>query len=76
MRQAHLPKIRKGYKMNTYVIAFTLKQLGNKTDWIEHVLSSGIRENESLENLQIVDLTEYFNEVISKSTNLDEESEK
>lgn len=48
--------------MNTYVIAFTLKQLGNKTDWIEHVLSSGIRENESLENLQIVDLTEYFNE--------------
>ena len=48
--------------MNTYVIAFTLKQNGNKTDWIEHVLSSGIRENESLENLQIVDLTEYFNE--------------
>lgn len=48
--------------MNTYVIAFTLKQNGNKTDWIEHVLLSGIRENESLENLQIVDLTEYFNE--------------
>jgi len=48
--------------MNTYIIAFTLKQRGNKTDWIESILLSGIRENESLENLQIVDLTEYFNE--------------
>jgi hypothetical protein len=48
--------------MNTYVIAFTLKQRGNKTDWIESILQSGIRDGEALENLQIVDLTEYFNE--------------
>lgn len=53
--------------MNTYVIAFTLKQRGNNTAWVEHVLLSGIREGESLENLQIIDLTEYFEEKESEA---------
>ena len=56
--------------MNTYVVAFTLKQRGNKTARIEALLQSGIRENEALENLQIVDLTEYFSD---NSQNLTED---
>lgn len=55
--------------MNTYVIAFTLKQRGDKTAWIEHILQSGIREGESITNMQIVDLTEY----IESSQNLTED---
>lgn len=53
--------------MNTYVIAFTLKQRGDKTSWIESILQSGIRDGESIENMQIVDLTEYFEEKESEN---------
>lgn len=45
--------------MNTYVISFILKQRGDKTDWMEHILQSGIRPGESISNFQITDLTEY-----------------
>lgn len=59
--------------MNTYVVAFTLKQRGSQTSWLEHVLLSGIRDGEALENLQIVDLTEYFSD---NSQNLTEDTDK
>lgn len=59
--------------MKTYIIAFTLKQRGDKTAWIETILQSGIREGESLTNLQIVDISEYLAENAVNSQNLSED---
>lgn len=58
--------------MKTYIIAFTLKQRGNKTQWIESILQSGIREGESITNFQLVDITEY----IEQSQKLTEDNDK
>lgn len=62
--------------MNTYVISFILKQRGDKTDWLENVLQSGIRPGESITNFQITDLTEYLQENTGNSEQLTEDNRR
>lgn len=47
-------------KLKTYAIVFTLKQYSTNTAWVENVLLSGLNRGESIEGLQVVDLTEYM----------------
>jgi endo-beta-N-acetylglucosaminidase D len=49
-------------KLRTYAIVFTLKQYSEKTDWIASLLQQGINDGESIEGMQIVDLTQYYSE--------------
>jgi hypothetical protein len=49
-------------KLRTYAIVFTLNQFSEKTDWIASLLQQGINAGESIEGMQIVDLTQYYSE--------------
>jgi endo-beta-N-acetylglucosaminidase D len=48
--------------LRTYAIVFTLKQYDTKTEWVSTLLQQGINAGESIEGMQIVDLTQYYSE--------------
>jgi uncharacterized protein YfkK (UPF0435 family) len=47
--------------MYEYNVNFKLKQLKEKTAWIEYILQSGLIEGEAIENYHIEALTEVMN---------------
>lgn len=42
--------------MNQYLVSFLVTQRGDNTEWIEPVLSSGLREGETLDTITITKL--------------------
>lgn len=47
--------------MNEYNISFKLKQLKDKTAWVEYILQSGLIDGEAIEDYHIEALTEVMN---------------
>ena len=50
---------------NQYLVSFLVTQRGDNTDWIEHVLSSGLREGETLDTITITKLESEYYETIN-----------
>ena len=46
-------------ELNKYYVSFELDQRSDSVAWVQHVLSSGIREGESLSNIRIIDGESY-----------------
>ena len=59
---------KKVYKMNQYLVSFLITQRGDNTDWIEHVLSSGLREGETLDTITITKLESEYHETINTNS--------
>lgn len=53
------------YMNNQYLVSVLITQRGDNTEWIEHVLSSGLRQGETLDTITITKLESDDDETIN-----------